>query len=163
MAIVLHFEDVFPHAWDGFGDFLRFHLFFSPVAARGGSAVARAAGAQRQYQYRLGVGEGLKQRVFDALGSCIEVFSAHCPTSIAARDIEQCRRESLILLYPVALILFAEDRKLLPFGIDRAYTDNAPLGALFARISPKGWTTLRKAANRITRLTTPVSGPTCIR
>lgn len=124
-------EDVFPHAWEGFGDFLRFYLFFSPVALR--ATVNRPSLAQRarrgSNEYRLGVGEGLKQRVFDALGTCIEGFLSHPQNGLSpARDIEQCRQESLILLYRLLFILFAEDRKLLPFGVDRAYTDNRSLG-----------------------------------
>lgn len=124
-------DDVFPQAWERFADFLRFYLFFSPVALR--ATVDRPSLAHRarrgSNEYRLGVGEGLKQRVFDALGLCIEGFLAHANNGLSpARNIEECRQESLILLYRLLFILFAEDRKLLPFGIDRAYTDNRSLG-----------------------------------
>jgi hypothetical protein len=60
---------------------------------------------------------------------CALRFLAHAPNNLSpARDLEQCRQESLILLYRLLFILFAEDRKLLPFRIDRAYTDNRSLG-----------------------------------
>ncbi|HWE95247.1 MAG TPA: Eco57I restriction-modification methylase domain-containing protein [Tepidisphaeraceae bacterium] len=124
-------EDVFPEAWEAFADFLRFYLFFSPVALRATaerpSLVTRAR--RGSSEYRLGVGEGLKQRVFDALGLCIEGFLAHAPNGLSPeRDMERCRQESLILLYRLLFVLFAEDRKLLPYRVDRAYTDNRSLG-----------------------------------
>jgi type I restriction-modification system DNA methylase subunit len=43
-------------------------------------------------------------------------------------DIELCRQQSFTLLYRLLFVLFAEDRKLLPYKIDRAYTDNRSLG-----------------------------------
>jgi hypothetical protein len=65
--------------WPGFDDFLRFFLFFSPVAhretAERPSLIRRARAGSSEY--RLGVGAGLKQRVFDALSLCIEGFVRH--------------------------------------------------------------------------------------
>jgi hypothetical protein len=63
--------------WNGYEDFLRFFLFFSPVAFRetadGAPPLIRRA-REGSNEYRVGVGEGLKQRVFDALALCIEGF-----------------------------------------------------------------------------------------
>jgi hypothetical protein len=75
------------------------------------------------------VGEGLKKRVFDALRFSIEGFLSFEPNHLSAVDhLESSRQNSLILLYRLLFILFAEDRKLLPFRVDRAYTDNRSLG-----------------------------------
>jgi hypothetical protein len=114
-----------------FDDFLRLYLFFSPSAfkQRGDrpSLIARARAGSSEY--RLGVGEGLKQRVFDALGFCVEGLLSLPDNQLApAQDIERCREQSFTLLYRLLFVLFAEDRKLLPYRINPLYTDNRSLG-----------------------------------
>lgn len=120
------------NTWIGFDDFLRFYLFFSPVAFR-----ERADGAPPlikrartgSNEYRVGVGEGLKERVFDALRLSIEGFLSHGPNALSpARDLGVVRENSFVLLYRLLFILFAEDRKLLPYRVNKLYTDNRSLG-----------------------------------
>jgi type I restriction-modification system DNA methylase subunit len=117
--------------WEGFDDFIQFFLFFAPSGFT--STLERPALVERartgSSHYRIGVGDGLKQRVFEALRLCIEGFLSHEPNKINAKTgLEECRYNSLVLLYRLLFILYAEDRKLLPYGVDRAYTENRSLG-----------------------------------
>jgi hypothetical protein len=122
-----------PTIWHGFHDFLQFFLFFSPTAFI--STVERPSLVERARtgsgHYRVGVGDGLKERVFEALRLCVEGFLAHPANGLDPKtDMEQCRSNSLVFLYRLLFVLYAEDRRLLPYGIDRAYTDNRSLGRL---------------------------------
>ena len=117
-----------PHILD---DFVRFYLFFSPVAfrrtAERTALVERAA--QGSSEYRLGVGEGLKGQVFEALRISIEGFLTFSRNNLdPERDLARCHDESFILLYRLLFIMYAEDRRLLPYGINRLYTENRSLG-----------------------------------
>jgi type I restriction-modification system DNA methylase subunit len=132
--------DRFPSLWPGFADFLQFFLFFSPAAFV--STVERIPLVERARtgsgHYRVGVGDGLKQRVFEALRLSVEGFLAHKPNHLDPKsDLEACRFNSLVLLYRLLFVLYAEDRKLLPYGIDRAYTENRSLGRFRDEIATK--------------------------
>lgn len=110
--------------------FMRFYLFFSPAGFR--AIEGRMPFVQRaaigSSEYRLGVGEGLKERVFEALRICIEGFIAHAPNGLdPKRDLPACRANSFTLLYRLLFIMYAEDRGLLPYGINKAYTENRSL------------------------------------
>ncbi len=73
----------------------------------------------------------MKQRVFEALRLCVEGFLAYPSNGLDPKtDMEQCRSNSLVFLYRLLFVLYAEDRRLLPYGVDRAYTDNRSLGRL---------------------------------
>ncbi|HEX8342265.1 MAG TPA: DNA methyltransferase [Tepidisphaeraceae bacterium] len=124
--------DLLFDAWAGYEDFLRFYLFFSPAAFREPApAVDTLAHRARagSNEYRVGVGEGLKERVFDALRLCIEGFLTYEPNNLTPeRDLEACRENSFVLLYRLLFVLFAEDRGLLPYRINRLYTENRSLG-----------------------------------
>lgn len=123
--------DSFPSLWAGFTDFIQFFLFFSPAAFV--TTVERAPLVERARtgsgHYRVGVGDGLKQRVFEALRLSTEGFLAYQPNHLDPNvDLETCRFNSLVFLYRLLFVLYAEDRKLLPYGVDRAYTENRSLG-----------------------------------
>jgi len=114
-----------------FDEFFRFYLFFSPVAFR--EVDERKTLLQRAVEgsseYRLGVGEGLKDRAFEALRLCIEGLLARPENDLdPARDLELCREQSFILLYRLLFIMYAEDRRLLPYRLNRTYTNNRSLG-----------------------------------
>jgi len=116
--------------WYGFEEFLVFFLFFSPHGyVRTLERVPLVERARKgSSDYRLGVGDGLKERVFEALSLCIQGFLSHRPNGLSHEaDLELCREQSFVLLYRLLFILFAEDRKLLPFGVDRQYTENRSL------------------------------------
>jgi hypothetical protein len=133
-------SNMLPALWAGFDDFFVFFLLLSPRAFT--DSVERPSLIQRARQgsteYRLGVGDGLKQRVFDALSVCIEGFLAYRPNALDPNaDLEQCRNDSLILLYRLLFILFAEGRQLLPYGIARQYTENRSLSRFRDEIAAK--------------------------
>jgi len=112
-------------------EFLEFYLFFSPAGHRATderrSLIWRAVHGSSAY--RVGVGEGLKERAFDALRLCIEGllnFPANNVTN--EQDLQTCREQSFILLYRLLFIMYAEDRRLLPYNVDSVYTNNRSLG-----------------------------------
>ncbi len=111
--------------------FVRFFLLFSPVGfaeVQGRKPLVQRAIAGSS-EYRLGVGEGLKGRVFEALRICIEGFLSHAPNQLDPQaDLAACRANSFTLLYRLLFIMYAEDRGLLPYRINDIYTDNRSLG-----------------------------------
>ncbi len=114
-----------------FEDFLTFFLFFNPKAFQetGGRIPFVARAAVGSTEYRMGVGEGLKSRTFEALRFSTEGFLKFEPNGLeAATHIDQCREQSFILLYRLLFIMYAEDRRLLPYRINRLYTNNRSLG-----------------------------------
>ena len=114
-----------------FDEFFRFYLFFSPVAFRevDGRKTLLERVVEGSSEYRLGVGEGLKDRAFEALRLCIEGLLARPENDLdPARDLELCREQSFILLYRLLFIMYAEDRRLLPYKLNRTYTNNRSLG-----------------------------------
>ena len=114
-------------------DFLRFYLFFSPVAflpTEGRTPLIDRATVGSN-EYRLGVGEGLKDRVFEALRICIEGFLAHNPNGLDANDdLPRIKEQSLILLYRLLFVMNGEDRGLLPCRTNRTYRENRSLSRL---------------------------------
>ena len=114
-------------------DFLRFYLFFSPAGFR--DSVQRKSLVQRasegSSEYRLGVSEGLKGPTFEALRTCIEGFLAYAPNQLTPdADLLRSREQSFILLCRLLFITYAEDRRLLPYKLNRLYTENRSLGRL---------------------------------
>ena len=76
-------------------------------------------------EYSVGVGEELKDRVFEALRLCIEGFIKHGPNNLdPSRDLRECQEHSLIFLYRLLFIMYAEDRGLLPYRLNQPYTNN---------------------------------------
>jgi restriction-modification enzyme MmeI-like protein len=113
-----------------FHDFLRFYLLFSPhgFASVGGRKPLLARAVEGSSEYSVGVGEELKDRVFEALRLCVEGFIKHAPNKLdATRDLRDCQEHSLIFLYRLLFILYAEDRGLLPYRVNQTYTNNRSL------------------------------------
>jgi hypothetical protein len=119
-------------------DFLKFYLFFSPVGFTGTAErkplIERAV--EGSNVYRLGIGEGLKSRVFHALQTSIRGF-LHCSQNNLDpdRDLSRCRDQSLVLLYRLLFVMYAEDRDLLPFRTNRSYRENRSLSRLRDQIA----------------------------
>jgi len=112
-------------------DFVYFFIFFGPSAFRpidDRTPLIRRA-LDGSSEYRLGVGEGLKERTFEALRLSIEGFLAYAPNKLHPEyDLEYTRDQSFILLYRLLFIMYAEDRQLLPYKRNRLYTNNRSLG-----------------------------------
>ena len=113
-----------------FDDFLRFYLLFSPVGLA--STAERKPLIQRAVdgssEYSIGVGEELKDRVFEALRLCVEGFLSHHENALDPKqDLRACQEHSLIFLYRLLFIMYAEDRGLLPYRRNQTYTNNRSL------------------------------------
>jgi type I restriction-modification system DNA methylase subunit len=113
-----------------FENLLRFVLFFSPLgfskSAGRKALVDRAVAGSSEYS--LGVGEELKDRVFEALRLCVEGFVKYSPNRLdPATDLQTCQEHSLVFLYRLLFIMYAEDRALLPYRINHTYTVNRSL------------------------------------
>ena len=88
--------------------------------------MARAVGGSAEYA--IGIGNNFKDRVFEALSICIEGFLSVTDNDLdPATDLGLCKEQSLILLYRLLFIMFAEDRGLLPYRTNRVYTRNRSL------------------------------------
>ena len=114
----------------GLDDFLRFYLLFSPAgfAVLHGRKPLLDRAVTGSSEYSLGVGEELKDRVFEALRLCVEGFIKHAPNHLdAVRDLAACQQHSLTFLYRLLFIMYAEDRGLLPYRINQTYTNNRSL------------------------------------
>jgi hypothetical protein len=82
-------------------------------------------------EYRLSVGEDLKGQTFEALRVCIEGFLAYRPNNLNSDEhLLLCREQSFILLCRLLFIIYAEDRRLLPYKVNSLYTKNRSLGRL---------------------------------
>ena len=113
-----------------FAEFLRFYFLFRPMAFV--SANERAPLIDRAIAgssaYRLGVSEDLKDQVFEALRLAVEGFFFDKNNQLSSdEDLSECRNEGLVFLYRILFIMFAEDRALLPVGINTTYTNNHSL------------------------------------
>ncbi len=113
-----------------FEDFLVFCLLFSPIghlSSPGCKTLAKRA-ADGSSEYALGVGEGLRDRVFEALQLCVEGFIGLPINGLAdVCDLAEVQRHGLILLYRLLFIMYAEDRGLLPYRTNATYTNNRSL------------------------------------
>jgi hypothetical protein len=110
-------------------DFFQFFLFFGPNGHIETELPALVVRARRgSSEYRLSVGEDLKDRVFEALRLCIDGFLDFDPNQLTADSLTECRAESFVFLYRLLFILYAEDRQLLPYKRNRLYTANRSLG-----------------------------------
>jgi hypothetical protein len=121
-------------------EFLHFYLFFSPVAFQviNGREPLILRAVEGSSEYRVGVGEGLKEQAFEALRLCVEGFLNFTGNDLnPAADLEQCRETSFILLYRLLFIMYAEDRRLLPYRLNSTYTNNRSLGRRRDEIAAK--------------------------
>ena len=114
-----------------FDDFLRFFLF---LGSAGHSRVEHRLplvdrAIHGSSEYRLGVGEDVKERVFEALQLSVDGFLRNPVNNLdAQKDLETCRENSFVLLYRLLFILYAEDRGLLPYNLNTLYTETRSLG-----------------------------------
>ncbi len=123
-----------------FNDFLTFYLFFSLSAFQEKEGIPTLIERARKgsSEYRLGIGNDIKTRVFEALRISIEGFIEYKLNKLnTVQHLEVCREQSFILLYRLLFIMYAEDRTLLPYRINRLYTENRSLGRLRRDIEQK--------------------------
>jgi hypothetical protein len=111
-------------------NFMPFYMLFSADGFRRPEGriplIQRAADGSSEFA--IGVGEGLRTQVFEALKLCIEGFLSLPSNGLNAEaDLAQCREHSLVLLYRLLFIMYGEDRGLLPHRLNAAYTSNRSL------------------------------------
>lgn len=126
-------QEMFPYQSPVFDDFLMFYLLFSPQAfvqlpqrlplierARTGST-----------EYRIGVQQDIKERVFGALRLCIAGFLDYDNNELSPTEpLEEIEAKSFVLLFRLLFVMYAEDRQLLPYKINHTYTKNRSLGSV---------------------------------
>jgi len=98
--------------------FKYFYLFFRREAFAPGPTGACFVEQvlQRSAHYAAGIGDSLKESVYDALGHLMNGFLENSANTLNARDpatLKAVHDNCLILLYRLLFILYAEDRKLL--------------------------------------------------
>lgn len=123
-------QATFDHQQAVINDFLTFYLLFGRpgfVSLDGRDPLIRRA-IRGSSEYRLGVGEGLKERVFEALRLAIQGFVSLSANQVdPVTELSLCRDQSFTLLYRLLFIMYAEDRLLLPFPANRLYAGNHSL------------------------------------
>jgi hypothetical protein len=120
-------------------EFAVFLAFFSPLAfrVRDGRSTLIERARRGSNEYRLGIGEDLKTRVFEALRLSVDGFLHHEPNRVVPDNLTACRANSFILLYRILFILYAEDRGLLPYRRNRLYSENRSLGRMRQEIAAR--------------------------
>jgi len=75
------------------------------------------------------VGEALKGNIYLALKTLAQGFLKTSGNNLSAEHLKKIHDNSLILLYRLLFILYAEHRDLLPLGVNRLYTESYSLEA----------------------------------
>jgi type I restriction-modification system DNA methylase subunit len=85
--------------------------------------------------YAEAVGEELKENVYHALKALTQGFLSTPANKLKDTQLREIHDNSLILLYRLLFILYAEYRGLLPIGENRFYTESYSLDALKKKIA----------------------------
>lgn len=114
-------------------DALYFLLFFGPAgystADMQSPLVQRAKSGSSAY--RIGVGEDLRQRAFEAVRMATDGLLSFSANKLNPTEhLHQCHRQSFTLVYRLLFIMFAEDRGLLPYATNKKYRDNHSLSRI---------------------------------
>jgi type I restriction-modification system DNA methylase subunit len=73
------------------------------------------------------VGEELKENIYQALKTLAQGFLKTSGNSLSEGHLQEIHDNSLILLYRLLFILYAEHRDLLPLGVNKLYTESYSL------------------------------------
>ena len=113
------------------GRFLYFYAFFRREAFDDG-ALSLAAVLKESADYAHRIGEDLKKQVYIALRHIAQGFLDHAPNNLQpdAATLKTIYDNSLILLYRLLFILYAEARELLPLRGNKAYRDSYSLQSM---------------------------------
>jgi len=114
-------------------NFRYFYLFFRKDAF--------PAFVEKVYQgskdYAEAVGEELKENVYESLRLLAHGFLEFPNNSLSQNDLKEIHDNSLIFLYRLLFILYAEYNQLLPLGENQIYTDSYSLDAIKKEIADK--------------------------
>src|SRR4030043_1342143 len=75
------------------------------------------------------VGDELKENIYQALKTLAQGFLKTSGNSLSGEHLKEIHDNSLILLYRLLFVLYAEHRDLLPLGVNRLYTESYSLDA----------------------------------
>jgi type I restriction-modification system DNA methylase subunit len=111
--------------------FLYFYAFFDRAAFEPGP-ISLDALLKESAAYARGVGESLKSQVYDALKELAQGFLDYPGNNLQtdAATLKQIYDNSLIVLYRLLFILYAEARELLPLRESAAYRDEYSLDVI---------------------------------
>lgn len=87
--------------------------------------------------YAEAVGEELKENIYQALRLLSQGFLKTPGNNLSEANLKEIHDNSLILLYRLLFILYAEYRGLLPIGVNRLYTESYSLDAFKKEISSR--------------------------
>ena len=114
-------------------DFRYFYLFFRKDAFP--NFVQKVYIGSRDYAEA--VGEELKENVYESLRLLAQGFLEFPNNNLSQSDLKEIHDNSLILLYRLLFIFYAEYNQLLPFRENKAYTDSYSLDAIKKEIANK--------------------------
>src|SRR5579872_112995 len=117
--------------------FLYFYNFFRRAAFEQ-QPLGVAALLKESEDYAHGISESLKEQVYQALRSIAQGFLDHTPNGLSSSDpatLQQIYDSSLILLYRLLFILYAEARNLLPLHDSDLYREQYSLYAMARAIA----------------------------
>jgi len=112
--------------------FLYFYAFFHR-SAFDAHPLGISAILKESIDYAQGVGESLKRQVYEALRHVAQGFLDYAPDGLSSNDpatLKDIYDNSLILLYRLLFILYAEARDLLPLSESKLYREHYSLYAL---------------------------------
>jgi hypothetical protein len=118
--------------------FLYFWAFFRREAFEPGAPLGVGALLQESSDFARGVGNSLKKQVYDALHHLAQGFLDYPANGLDARDPETRKAiydNSLILLYRLLFVLYAEARELLPVRTSAPYRDTYSLHAIKQQVA----------------------------
>jgi hypothetical protein len=117
-------------------DFLYFYAFFRRAAFDDGDLGVGAL-LRESTDYARSVGDSLKVQVYEALRHVAQGFLDHPGNRLAARPetLREIYDNSLILLYRLLFVLYAESRDLLPVHENGMYRDSYSLHAIKHRVA----------------------------
>lgn len=109
-------------------------LFSAPAASRGPSGVAHLDDVLRgSVDFSIDVGDELRTRVFSALEHIAAGFLKGS-SSVSRRALDEAYDHSLVVLYRLLFVLYAESRELLPVNSNEGYHQNLSLFQLIRQV-----------------------------
>ncbi|MEB0000678.1 hypothetical protein QN367_16495 [Cryobacterium sp. RTS3] len=98
-------------------------LVFSPSALQPNGIVEGIIA--RSSEYAVGLGKRLRERVYQQVVPSLATSIANKLESKTVAELDDAYHLSLVVLFRLLFLAYADDRKLLPYGINAEYTHNA--------------------------------------
>ncbi len=119
--------------------FLYFYAFFRHAAFDAHEPLSLASMLRESAEYARGVGETLKAQVYDALRHLAQGFLDYRPNGLTAdpTTLREIYDSSLIVLYRLLFVLYAEARDLLPVNESEEYRVSYSLRAIKEEVAVK--------------------------